>query len=260
MVQSEFPRQADDGEATEDGYRARDFRDVSEPAFNLTEKARSWSLRGNQVPPGQDDYHARDTDAPAQTLSGNTGSYRWLRAGTNANDAERAEDEPAPTVRFGDRLNTVEWSLRGNNSVAGEGKAERALDEQSLTVGSRADLWSLRMAGGDNATERPAPAPAVAFGHDAAAVKWVKDRPSTSIVGTFRPDVVTPPGHREWTPDAHRQDAEGSVRIEQHEAAVLQGFPPDYPFQGSKTSRFRQIGDAVPPPLALAVIAALTGS
>jgi DNA (cytosine-5)-methyltransferase 1 len=47
------------------------------------------------------------------------------------------------------------------------------------------------------------------------------------------------------------------LKITQEEAAVLQGFRADYPFQGTKTARFRQIGDAVPPLLARAVIAAL---
>jgi DNA (cytosine-5)-methyltransferase 1 len=36
-------------------------------------------------------------------------------------------------------------------------------------------------------------------------------------------------------------------------AAVLQGFPPDWRFAGGKTAGYRQIGNAFPPPVALAV-------
>ncbi|HWK90146.1 MAG TPA: DNA cytosine methyltransferase, partial [Longimicrobium sp.] len=37
-----------------------------------------WRLRGNQRPPGQDDYHSVPVDRPAQALTGNTSAYRWI--------------------------------------------------------------------------------------------------------------------------------------------------------------------------------------
>ncbi len=33
-------------------------------------------------------------------------------------------------------------------------------------------------------------------------------------------------------------------------AAILQGFPRDWPFSGGKTAQYRQVGNAFPPPVA----------
>jgi DNA (cytosine-5)-methyltransferase 1 len=48
-------------------------------------------------------------------------------------------------------------------------------------------------------------------------------------------------------------------RISEREAAILQGFPLEHPWQGSRSSRFLQIGNAVPPPLAEAALRAVLG-
>lgn len=49
-------------------------------------------------------------------------------------------------------------------------------------------------------------------------------------------------------------------RITYQETAILQGFPPDHPFQGDVASRHKQAGNAVPPPLAEALGVALRGA
>ena len=86
--------------------------------------------------------------------------------------------------------------------------------------------------------------------------EWAFGRPATTVVGSFNPDVIAAPGYRTTV---SRQNAEGSVRVTVAEASVLQSFPPDYPWQGSRTKQFEQIGNAVPPLLAAHVLSAVIG-
>lgn len=86
--------------------------------------------------------------------------------------------------------------------------------------------------------------------------RWPFERPATTIVGSFKPEVVSAPGYRTTV---SRQNAEGSVTITVAEAGILQSFPPDYPWQGSKGKQHEQAGNAVPPLLAAHVLAAITG-
>ena len=39
--------------------------------------------------------------------------------------------------------------------------------------------------------------------------------------------------------------------------ATLQGFPPHWPVQGTKTAQWLQVGNAIPPPLAHAILTQL---
>lgn len=55
------------------------------------------------------------------------------------------------------------------------------------------------------------------------------------------------------------QFAGETVRVTVQEAAILQGFPADYPWQGNKGQQHRQVGDAMPPPLAWHVLRAAFG-
>ncbi|MEU1007881.1 DNA cytosine methyltransferase [Streptomyces sp. NPDC005890] len=53
-----------------------------------------------------------------------------------------------------------------------------------------------------------------------------------------------------WNPAAGRS---GLVPLTVEQAALLQGFPPEWRIAGRKTVRYRQVGNATPPPLARAV-------
>ncbi len=145
---------------------------------------------------------------------------------------------------------TIGWSaVRPSTTVLTEARIAAAghhVTHQGATSVRSDDVarWTHENAAGEPITD----------GSDAV---W-ETRPATTLVSSFRPDVVAGPGYRK-PGDGPRQNAPGSVRVTVAEAAVLQSFPADYPWQGAQTKQFQQIGNAVPPLLAHHVLAAVLG-
>ncbi|MFG2941752.1 DNA cytosine methyltransferase [Streptomyces sp. NPDC048282] len=126
-----------------------------------------------------------------------------------------ATDRPTPTVTAG-----------GGKSGGPEPFPSRA--RKTLMDAQQRGTWVLRHSNRSNATLRRADEPAATlhFAHAGNYVAW------------------------------HQEGSAGteSVRITVPEAAALQTFPTGYPFHGTKTRQFEQIGNAVPPLLAAAVL------
>lgn len=74
---------------------------------------------------------------------------------------------------------------------------------------------------------------------------WPTLRPSTTVVGSFMPEVQAAPGYRS-TGDGPRQNAPGSVVTTLEERLLLQQLPRDWKVEGSKTKRDLQVGNSVP--------------
>lgn len=110
-------------------------------------------------------------------------------------------------------------------------------------------------------TDRPASTLTGNAGGQWQVRPWCYDRPATTVAGDPR---LANPG---WRGRPEDYDADGiytgkrsmddAIRLTIRDALILQGFRPDYPVAGTKTKQFEQVGNAVPPPLAAAVIRAM---
>lgn len=140
-----------------------------------------------------------------------------------------------PWVSMADALDWpdgVDINTRGDRRTAGGNNFSADGPSWALTEKARS-WWVLRQGARSNATTRrlDQPAATIVAGHSRRDYQWqtVGDGPQQR-----RPLALA-------------------------EAAVLQAFRPDYPFQGSESKAFQQIANAVPPLLAAHVLSAATG-
>jgi DNA (cytosine-5)-methyltransferase 1 len=87
--------------------------------------------------------------------------------------------------------------------------------------------------------------------------EWTRKRPATTVLAD--PRISTPRAYRTSESRSAKEwpsQFEGAIRVSVEEATVLQGFRADYPWKGSRSRCFLQIGNAVCPPVARLVVAA----
>jgi DNA (cytosine-5)-methyltransferase 1 len=84
------------------------------------------------------------------------------------------------------------------------------------------------------------------------AGRWVCERPATTVSGDPR---ISGPGHKDERPGSgYPRQQENAIRVSVEEAATLQTFRRCYPWRGTKTKQFMQVGNAIPPTLARALL------
>lgn len=213
------------------------------------------------------DYAERGADEPAFTVA--TNADRWkFRNGNQENAAIRDECEPAPTIHFGKAINQVEWVYdRRQSGGDGTPVGPRPASDPAPT------LTASGLAKGRDQWTRERPAPTIVTtrrsskgiligrqlpegeGENVGGRNWggggpqPHECPATTVAGD--PRLSSRTHHHHGEQNAH------AIRVSLEEAAILQSFPPDYPFQGTKSKQFEQVGNAVPPLLAHAILSAL---
>lgn len=86
-----------------------------------------------------------------------------------------------------------------------------------------------------------------------AGQSWALERPATTVVRSFRPDVIAAPGWR-GPGDGPRQNAPGSITVTTDQLRALQGVRGDFPVVASRTKTWSILGAFLPPPWAAAIL------
>lgn len=86
---------------------------------------------------------------------------------------------------------------------------------------------------------------------------WPADRPAPVVAGR---DIITMPGANANRFNGSTKSRNDGIRVTVEEAGVIQSFPADYPWTGTKTKQFEQVGNAVPPLLQKALTQHLLGN
>lgn len=192
------------------------------PTIVTTRRSSGGMLLGRKLPDGEAPESVGGWDWKMVSNYGTGGDAR--------NRGERSSSSPAPTVTSKIDRNRIEFAGAGQTAVDTAGQRRR-LEEPAHTL----------------------------TGKGTAA--WCESRPATTVQGDPR---LAAPGHRCMTSDCHPdREPESmfakSVRVTVAEAGVLQSFRADYPWQGNKGQQHLQVGNAVPPLMAMHALAEASG-
>jgi len=220
-------------------------------------------MRNTEASPRQE--RPAPTDEPSPTVGGKGNAMyspapRVIGGGTNPRSPGEAEkrsyrdisDEPCTTIAASQIGNAGPWIEYGRGREGGIQFEQHTLDEPSCAL-----------RGSPGGSTQPY------LSTKASSEPWRLDRPAptvttTEVKGTRGDNMNRDLGGGKRSGGADRASdalwlATGRRRLTVEECAALQGFPAGHPFSGTKTSRFRQVGNAVPPRLAEVVARAVIG-
>lgn len=246
-----------------DGVNGTHVIDPTErPSHTVTTKVGGWALRSNYGTGGDASKRGeRTSDEPAATVTTKTpAGASWVATGQNSRAAggttkryRRPTDVPSPTVTSQTRSWRVEdaeedliggFAGAGASVEASSGQRPRRLSEPAHTI-----------TGGNNAVWVPPSRVNNQSGTD-FDVEALAETPATVVQGR---DIIPFRGATANRTNGSSKSRNDGFRVTVEEAGVLQSFPEDFPWTGNKTKQHEQVGNAVPPFLAAALVAALVG-
>lgn len=213
----------------------------------------------SEPPPTHSRYYSRDPNRIDPGLPkwvsmmealGRVADLQARNSGPGAARNPRSIDAPSYAIRAqgsGSHPSGVEWRFAGAGQTSEQtaGQIPRRLDQPAHTITGKATAtWVLRGSNQANAALRPIdhPAPTMLFGHCSNDVRWY-------------PEGTTTKGVAEAAAGRHPE----SKRVTVTEAGILQTFPSNHPWQGNVSKQYLQVGNAVPPLLAMHSLAAAAG-
>ena len=190
-------------------------------------------------------YLVASLDGPAELPAPTHRPYNPRRPG----EVREEDRDLLPWVSMAHALGWARDAVTFTNNQTNSGRRPKGISRPTSrpapTIDSASGSWTVE----SGARERPmADFPP----------EWTRKRPATTVLGTPR---LSAPRRRDrdpgWRPgEGWPSQSLNAVRVSVEEAAVLQGFRADYPWQGSRSRCFLQIGNAVCPPIARLVVAA----